>query len=350
MFLAIGGAGLVLALAGIAWMVVSYLKSKSFVFPAVLFLLGFAVMGGGIYLEAVGGLPGLLGGPDPAADVQQASPDPAAGEPIGSEEPPSLSLDALCALIDVTLSGNCSGKEVTHDGSTVTVNLWMDGLAGSLSHRESWESDKANAQELAASLQELAVACGQGDAALALHVLDGADHDAALLSFLNGEISYEAQAAEPEPPQERVSHATTTPEKSEPPKEEPPPANEPGEQTADEPISIGPQLPPTETSNTVQDGNDGGSVAGPQLPPDGGTSDTALPSPDTGGTGDGSSSGGSPHSQWRAGCLLASDASDKYHSGDCMAAQNILYENEIWFVSEEEAQANGYTRCGICYK
>lgn len=50
-----------------------------------------------------------------------------------------------------------------------------------------------------------------------------------------------------------------------------------------------------------------------------------------------------------SGNYLASSESDKYHCKMCRAAKNILSVNEIWFDSEEEARANGYSRCGICW-
>lgn len=52
---------------------------------------------------------------------------------------------------------------------------------------------------------------------------------------------------------------------------------------------------------------------------------------------------------WASGDYMASAQSDKYHDYECRAAKNILPGNEIWFHSEEEAQAAGYSRCGICW-
>lgn len=40
--------------------------------------------------------------------------------------------------------------------------------------------------------------------------------------------------------------------------------------------------------------------------------------------------------------------SDKYHYPFCQWAQKIYPENEIWFSSEEEAQASGYVPCKVC--
>lgn len=52
---------------------------------------------------------------------------------------------------------------------------------------------------------------------------------------------------------------------------------------------------------------------------------------------------------WPEGKYLGSNQSDKYHWHNCRAASNILSENEVWFSSENEAKAAGYSRCGICW-
>lgn len=60
-------------------------------------------------------------------------------------------------------------------------------------------------------------------------------------------------------------------------------------------------------------------------------------------------SGKERRSNWANGAYLGSSESDKYHDYECRAAKNILLENEVWFNSEEQAQAAGYSRCGICW-
>lgn len=61
------------------------------------------------------------------------------------------------------------------------------------------------------------------------------------------------------------------------------------------------------------------------------------------------SAGNERRSNWANGTYLGSKESDKYHDYECRAAENILPENEVWFSSEEEARAAGYSRCGICW-
>ncbi len=43
--------------------------------------------------------------------------------------------------------------------------------------------------------------------------------------------------------------------------------------------------------------------------------------------------------------FVGSINSNKYHWPDCPWAKKIAPQNQIWFPSEEEAQAAGYTRC-----
>lgn len=45
------------------------------------------------------------------------------------------------------------------------------------------------------------------------------------------------------------------------------------------------------------------------------------------------------------GIFVGSVKSNKYHWPDCSWAKKISPENQIWFNSEEEAQAAGYIRC-----
>lgn len=45
------------------------------------------------------------------------------------------------------------------------------------------------------------------------------------------------------------------------------------------------------------------------------------------------------------GKFVGSVNSNKYHWPDCSWAKKIATQNQIWFSSEAEAQAAGYTRC-----
>lgn len=48
------------------------------------------------------------------------------------------------------------------------------------------------------------------------------------------------------------------------------------------------------------------------------------------------------------GRYVGSIDSDKYHNPSCRWVKKILPENEIWFDSVEDAEAQGYSPCGTC--
>jgi len=48
------------------------------------------------------------------------------------------------------------------------------------------------------------------------------------------------------------------------------------------------------------------------------------------------------------GPFVGSINSEVYHYPWCICAQSILPENELWFISPEEAQAAGYRPCEVC--
>lgn len=77
-------------------------------------------------------------------------------------------------------------------------------------------------------------------------------------------------------------------------------------------------------------------------------SPTVPPTQPSGQGGNGNS--GNYYHDFSGGKLLGSKESDKYHNKDCMGAQKIPPENEIWFSSVGEAEASSYKPCGICYR
>lgn len=49
-----------------------------------------------------------------------------------------------------------------------------------------------------------------------------------------------------------------------------------------------------------------------------------------------------------SGTYVGSTNSDKYHDPSCRFAKDILDENQVWFDTKDEAQAAGYSPCGVC--
>lgn len=55
-----------------------------------------------------------------------------------------------------------------------------------------------------------------------------------------------------------------------------------------------------------------------------------------------------PTTQISKGKYVGSIKSNKYHLPTCRYAEKIDSENQIWFTTEEEAIAKGYSPCGVC--
>lgn len=283
MFLITGGIGLLGCIIGIILLIISYVKNKPFVLPMIVFLLCFIILGASIVLQARGGLDFGPFRTDAPEDVQQEDADGgSAAQP--EDVPPQgeaarVPLDGLCSLIDIALTGNFPGKSVTHDGASVTVNVWQDGLTeqSAVSDAGVWESAKNTLTELAGSLRALMDACGPENTALTLNLLDAQNQETVLLSFLDSSVTYDiaeepAPTAAPSTPNREPASSTETtvrPEPSEEPSAGPEPSEEPNDTAGDEEQSAGtsPQLPPTNGGNATEDG-DSGVSSGPQLPPD----------------------------------------------------------------------------------
>lgn len=45
---------------------------------------------------------------------------------------------------------------------------------------------------------------------------------------------------------------------------------------------------------------------------------------------------------------VGSSHSNKYHKPECVWAERISPENEVWFSSKEDAETKGYVPCKVC--
>lgn len=113
-----------------------------------------------------------------------------------SSDDQMMSLETLCSTIKTVLGKNYSGCTVTHDDSTITVSVWIDGLALSLASgdqdtKDSWETAKDSLSELSESIDELVDTAGYNDVNVLFNVLNDLNHENALLSMLNGVVIYD---------------------------------------------------------------------------------------------------------------------------------------------------------------
>ena len=174
-----------------------------------------AAAGGDTKDSSAGSLPStdVSTAPDPTPTPDQPSEKPGT-DPTSeiSDEPESgnsqnidssMSLDTLCVLIESVLADNYSGCEVTHDDKSVTVNVWIDGLAAELTlaqmsessdYEESWNTAKENTASLAGSICDLIDISGREDVYLIFNVLNDLNRENALLSILENTVIYDAMA------------------------------------------------------------------------------------------------------------------------------------------------------------
>ena len=102
------------------------------------------------------------------------------------------------------------------------------------------------------------------------------------------------------------------------------------------------------TTNTVILTSEGYTPVTPPAADNAGGSTAQTPG-DNAGTSSGGSSGQENNTPGHTtGIYVGSIESDKFHYPSCRFAEKILPENEIWFVSREDAYAHGYSPCGVC--
>lgn len=125
----------------------------------------------------------------------------------------------------------------------------------------------------------------------------------------------------------------------------PEPAQTPPEATPDT-LAPAPSRAPTPAGATTAQ-NTGPVVSiGPTAPP---ARQTQAPV-QTGGTGTVRNNDDTYTHDFSNGRMLGTVNSDKYHYRDCRAAKTIPPENCVWYDSEDEAKADGRSRCGICWR
>lgn len=113
----------------------------------------------------------------------------------------AISLDDLCATIKSILDdGGYSGVDVTHEGETITVNVWLDGLcmeltlaqeSGNDSYQETWDTIKDNFVDLSESIGNLVDTIGHTDVYVTVNILNDLNRDNVLLSVFEGIVIFD---------------------------------------------------------------------------------------------------------------------------------------------------------------
>lgn len=112
-----------------------------------------------------------------------------------------VSTESIAALIEVALPKEYTGKEVLYDDTSITINVWIDGVAAAATmiqagviDKESWETAKSGMLAMAKSCRELIDTTGRTDVTLTVNVLNDQNLDNTLLSILNTTVFYDALA------------------------------------------------------------------------------------------------------------------------------------------------------------
>ena len=142
--------------------------------------------------------------PEQENSTSESKPEPnPVSEPVS--EPPinnddKMSLDNLSDLIEIVLSQRFPNYDISNDGKTITVNIWMDGVAielaaiqenGGDASDESWVALKEGIGAMSDSICELIDTSGREDIYFALNVLNDQNLEKTLLSMLDSVIIYD---------------------------------------------------------------------------------------------------------------------------------------------------------------
>ena len=154
-----------------------------------------------------------------------------------------------------------------------------------------------------------------------------------------------AQPSTPEPVESIVPDHTSAPEPTPAPSEAVPDTSAPAPSQAQ---TQTPSSSRTQAPTRAPTAQNPGPVASinPTAPP---VRQTQTPTK-TGNTGTIRNNDGTYTHDFSGERMLGTINSDKYHYYDCRAAKTIPPENCVWYNSENEAKADGRSRCGICWR
>lgn len=122
--------------------------------------------------------------------------EPISETPIDEE----ISIESLSDLIEIVLSQRFPNYDISNDDKTITVNIWMDGVAielaaiqenGGDANDESWMALKEGIGAMSDSICELIDESGQEDVYFTLNLLNDQNLENTLLTMLDSVIIYD---------------------------------------------------------------------------------------------------------------------------------------------------------------
>lgn len=136
---------------------------------------------------------------EPTAPEEEAQ---LAEEEEPTEEEPA-SVEVIASLIEMTAKQYYDNCNVTYDDESITLNLWVDGLAdaaaavallGEGADNPNWVNMKNQFIKLSQSMQNLGSQLGRDDVSVIVQILNDQNRDNVLLSFYNGTVIYDCLA------------------------------------------------------------------------------------------------------------------------------------------------------------
>ncbi|MEY8386708.1 hypothetical protein AALC17_05310 [Oscillospiraceae bacterium 38-13] len=143
--------------------------------------------------------------PEPVDTAPKQNSDSNAEENSSSEPSSNVnySLDDLSDLIEIVLDQRFPNYNISSEDNTITVNIWMDGIAielaaiqenGGDASNESWMALKEGIGAMSDSICEVIDAGGREDVYFSLNLLNDQNLDNTLLSMLDSVIIYDVLA------------------------------------------------------------------------------------------------------------------------------------------------------------
>ncbi len=135
-----------------------------------------------------------------AKPVESVSPTETASPTEGVE---LTSMETLCSLLEMTISDNFDHYDISYEDDTITVSIWQDGIAASVtaiqmvggdSNNSDWVYLKNSVKSLAESLCGLIDTAGRTDVYLYTSVQNDQNTDNTLLMYLDTTLIYDCLA------------------------------------------------------------------------------------------------------------------------------------------------------------
>lgn len=205
--------GLCWAAVSFVWSLVNHLRHRPTEKQTKFIRRSLIVVGVGFVLMIVG----VLLFPTDQTDTESEAPVATPAATATPSASPLLSLDEISSIIDTSVKDGFEHYTVTHDDSSVTLELWEDNLAFVASQAQlgdeqaisSWSGIKDSFVNVCQTIRDSMDQAGQVNAKAVLNILNDTNQDLMLLSIEDGEVVYDV-TSEDSTPMESVPEETSS--------------------------------------------------------------------------------------------------------------------------------------------